>query len=188
MWKNTHQGYGLLTIVLHWLMALLVMFLFGLGLYMVELNYYHEWYRTAPALHKSIGVFVFFLLLIRTLGRLMQIQPQTFVAHTRLQRLEACLAKWIHRLMYVLIASICISGYLISTADGRSVDIFDLWALPALPIQFDNQEDIAGDWHFYLALFLMLMVACHALAALKHHFIDRDEVLKKMLRSGLKKQ
>jgi cytochrome b561 len=89
-----------------------------------------------------------------------------------------------HRLLYVLIICICMSGYLISTADGRGIDVFSLFTVPALPAQFEAQEDVAGWWHFYLAWALILMVCCHALAALKHHFIDKDDVLLKMLKPG----
>jgi len=184
MWKNTKEHFGLVAILLHWSMALIIFFLFGLGLYMVELNYYHEWYRTAPALHKSLGITVFVLWCARISWRLSQVQPQTIVGHGRWQIWERRLATLMHLLLYVLIGCLCVSGYLISTADGRGIEVFWLFTLPASPLQFEGQEDVAGWWHFYLAWALILMVCCHALAALKHHYLDRDDVLKKMLVPG----
>jgi cytochrome b561 len=74
------------------------------------------------------------------------------------------------------------SGYLISTADGREVDVFNLFSLPAMPFSIDNQEDIAGDVHEILAWTLILLSTIHGLAALKHHFVDRDNTLKRMLK------
>jgi cytochrome b561 len=84
--------------------------------------------------------------------------------------------------MYVLVFAIMLSGYLISTADGRAIEVFGWFAVPATLQGIDGQEDVAGDVHFYLAVTLMVIVGGHALAALKHHFIDRDPTLRRMLR------
>lgn len=184
MWQNTKTEYGFLAIILHWLMAVIICFLFGLGLYMVELNYYHEWYRSAPALHKSIGICLAILWSIRLLWRAIQPRPLILQGSGRWNRWERRLAALMHGLLYLLIISICFSGYLISTADGRGIDVFSLLTVPALPWRFEAQEDVAGWWHFYLAWTLILMVCLHALAALKHHFINKDDVLKKMLKPG----
>jgi cytochrome b561 len=72
------------------------------------------------------------------------------------------------------------SGYLISTADGRAVDVFDWFSIPATIHGYDNQEDIAGLVHLVLAISLISLVTLHAAAALKHHFIDRDRTLLRM--------
>ena len=58
MWHDTREQYGLINIGLHWLIAAAVMGLFGLGLWMVELDYYHSWYNRGPEWHKGIGVMV----------------------------------------------------------------------------------------------------------------------------------
>lgn len=183
-----HNEYDLLAIILHWLMALMIFSLFGLGLYMVDLNYYDEWYRDAPALHKSVGLCLFFLLCVRVLWR---IRRQRMTANANLARqksLEEKLAAWMHIALYIMIMSICLTGYLIASAGGRDVSIFGLVNLPSLPVEIDHQEDVAGVWHYYLAWCMMLMVACHALAALKHHYIDKDFVLKSILRPSKTKK
>ncbi|MOA52423.1 hypothetical protein D3C78_1757160 [compost metagenome] len=73
------------------------------------------------------------------------------------------------------------SGYLISTADGRGIEVFGWFTVPATLSGIDGQEDIAGVVHLWLAWGLIGMAALHALAALKHHFIDRDATLSQML-------
>jgi cytochrome b561 len=78
--------------------------------------------------------------------------------------------------------SLFISGYLISTADGRAIEVFNWVSVPALGELFENQEDVAGDIHFYLAWTLIGLAVVHALAALKHHFINKDDTMKQMLR------
>ncbi|MFT6905223.1 MAG: cytochrome b561 [Oleiphilaceae bacterium] len=183
------KHYDLLTITLHWVMALMIFFLFGLGLYMVELTYYDPWYRSSTALHKSIGLCLFTLLVVRILWR---IKCRTYFQDKGLQRLdktlEEKLANAVHILLYVLILFIFFSGYLIATAGQREVSLFSIFDLPPLPFQIESQEDLAGEWHFYLAWTLIIMVVCHALAALKHHFYDKDNVLKNMLKpSKIKK-
>ena len=74
-----------------------------------------------------------------------------------------------------------ISGYLISTADGRGISFFDLAEVPAIICGFETQEDLAGDIHVWATNFLVFLAGLHGLAALKHHFLDRDETLLRML-------
>lgn len=74
-----------------------------------------------------------------------------------------------------------ITGYLISTADGRGIDVFEIITIPAFGSIIENQEDIAGLIHKWLAYLLILLAALHAFAALKHHFIDKDNTLNRMI-------
>jgi cytochrome b561 len=177
--KNDRQGWGLLSIALHWLVALTVFGLFGLGFWMTGLDYYHAWYKQGPDLHRSIGVILFAVLLFRLVWRAINRNPTALPNH---QRWEIGLAHAVHLLLYLLLFAIVASGYLTSTADGRAVEVFGLFQVPAYPLGVENQEDIAGAIHWYLALTLMGLVGLHAAGAVKHHFIDRDETLKRMLR------
>ena len=88
-----------------------------------------------------------------------------------------------HRLMYALMYLLLLSGYLISTADGRGINVFGLFTGPASISGLQNQADIAGELHQWLAYVLIGLISLHALAALKHHFVDRDQTLKRMLSS-----
>jgi cytochrome b561 len=74
-----------------------------------------------------------------------------------------------------------VSGYLISTADGRGVSVFGWFTVPATLHGIDGQEDVAGVVHLTLASTLVAVALLHAGAAFKHHFIDRDRTLKRML-------
>lgn len=84
-------------------------------------------------------------------------------------------------LLYVLLLVLLLSGYLISTADGKPISVFGWFEVPALFSGAGQQADLAGDVHLWLAWSLVLLSALHALAALKHHFVDRDTTLKRML-------
>lgn len=176
--RNTTHGYGLIAILLHWITAIAVMGLFAFGLWMTGLDYYDPWYRRAPALHKSIGILLSLLLLMRLGWRLVNPRPAPLENHATSERLVASI---VHPLLYLLLFATMLAGYLISTADGRSIPVFGWFDVPATLSGIDNQEDIAGEIHLVLAITLVSIAALHALAALKHHFLDRDRTLLRML-------
>ena len=77
-----------------------------------------------------------------------------------------------------------ISGYLISTAKGQGISVFDWFEVPALITDLPQQADRAGRIHYWLALALMGLITLHVSGALKHHFIDCDPTLTRMLKPG----
>ena len=175
--RNTLTRYGSVAITLHWLMAVLIIALFAAGLYMTDLSYYDSLYHIVPWWHKSFGLLVMALLLIRALWRVSNTKPSALPTH---KAWEVNVAIWTHRLLYLIILLIGVSGYLISTSKGQGIEFFGLFEVPALRELSADKADLAGDIHFYLAWSLILLAATHAAAALKHHFIDRDETLKHM--------
>ena len=177
-WQTTSKDWGWLTILIHWLTAVAVFGLFGLGLWMVELDYYSPWYRKGPDLHKSIGILLFILTLLRLVLRRIEGRPDKLPTHNGRERR---LAHLVHGLLYLLLISVMIAGYFISTADGRSIEVFGLFSIPASLQGIDKQEDISGVIHLWLAISLISLVVLHALAAIKHHVFDRDRTLKRML-------
>lgn len=178
MLRNTQQAYGWVSIGLHWLTALAVFGLFPLGLYMTGLTYYDPLYKTLPHIHKSIGVLLFIVVVLRLGWRFANPHPRPLPTHAAWER---AIARLTHALLYLLLVAVPIAGYLISTADGRPVEVFGLFAVPATITSIPEQEDTAGDIHLGLASALMALVALHLAGALKHHFIDRDTTLRRML-------
>lgn len=176
-WRNSTSRYGVISIALHWLVALTVFGLFGVGLWMVGLDYYSTWYRTAPDLHKSVGLTLFAVMLLRVLWRFLSPPPPAPANHGRLARLAS---KAGHSFLYLGLFVLMASGYLISTADARGISVFGLFEVPATLTSIPDQADIAGLVHEYLAWGLVIFAGLHALAALKHHFIDRDATLVRM--------
>ena len=83
--------------------------------------------------------------------------------------------------MYGILFLMLPTGYLITTAKGQGLDVFNWISIPSLLNNIDNLENIAGDIHEILAFTLISIAGVHALAALKHHFIDKDSTLKRML-------
>lgn len=174
--KNTYSRFGIIAQFLHWVMALAVVGLFGLGLWMTSLDYYDPWYRTGPYLHEGAGVMVFAALVFRLYWRATNVMPDSSYLRP-LERVGARIAHWG---MYGLLAAVSISGYLISTGDGRPLPVFDLFSLPSVA-EGKGLVDLAGKFHYYASIALIVIAALHMLAALKHHFVDRDDTLRRML-------
>jgi cytochrome b561 len=179
-WRNSTETYGLIHIVLHWTTAALIAVLLPLGLWMTGLDYYDPWYKKAPDLHRSIGVVTALVLVARLTWRLFNAKPTPLACSRR----EILAGKAAHLLLYLIPFLLVVSGYLISTADGRAVDVFGWLEIPATLHGIEGQEDVAGDIHFVLAMTLLAIVTLHILAALRHHYVLKDSTLKRMLKPG----
>ncbi|MFC4258276.1 cytochrome b [Marinobacter lacisalsi] len=182
--RNSRARYGAVSASLHWLVALAVFTLFGLGFYMVDLTYYDQWYRLAPHIHRSIGILLFAVVTLRLLWRFSGTVPSPLPAHSRFEVLSAHLAHW---LLYLLMLVAMVSGYLISTADGSGVRVFDWFEVPSLTGRIERMEDVAGDVHYWVTWALVGLGVLHGLAAVKHHLVDRDDTLRRMLPVRLKR-
>ena len=178
MIKNTTTRFGLLSRSIHWLSALLVLSLFAVGLWMQGLDYYHDWYRTAPDLHRSFGIVLMLLTLARLIWYRFSPKPKPLSGHSRIERIVSVA---VHHTLMLLLFVMFISGYLITTAKGDPLYFFNIFGIPSTVNGIANLEDIAGDIHKYVAFFIIGLVVLHVAGALKHHFIDKDFTLKRML-------
>lgn len=172
---DTRSGYGIASRLIHWIMALGVVFLFGLGLWMVDLDYYSPYYTLAPNIHRSVGILLLMLLVVRFGWRLVNVRPDD----DDLTPLERIAARLVHWGFYPLLLALMASGYLISTADGRAIEVFDWFSVPSI-YEDKGLEDTAGEVHEILAYLTIALAVLHTAAALKHHFIDRSRVLARM--------
>ncbi len=165
-------------IISHWVIATTIFGLFGLGYWMVDLGYYDSWYVTAPDLHRSIGICLLAVMIFSVLWRLTHARAEPLESHTYLERI---LGHIMHFLLTFTIFLIIVSGYLISTANGRGIEVFQMFEVPGFGSFIENQEDFAGLIHKVTAYGMMGLVLLHFLAAVKHHLIDKDETLTRML-------
>lgn len=177
-WLNTDDGWGMVSIAFHWIFALVLVALFAVGLYMVDLGYTDPLSNVLPEWHRSLGILLGAALILRLAWRFLSPPPAPLPNYERIEHIMAVLMHWI---LYVLMVAIIVSGYFISTSDGRGVAVFDWFQVPAVTGRINNLEDLAGDVHYWAAWALIVLSAMHALAAFKHHFIDRDRTLRRML-------
>ncbi len=172
---DTEEHYGLVSVFLHWVMAVAVFALFALGLWMVRLDYYSPYYQSAPNLHRSAGIILFAVLFLRITWRLANNKPN----RATLTDFEQRASRLVHAALYALLVALMLSGYLISTADGRSIEVFNWFSLPS-PGKSEGLEDAAGFIHEWIAYAVMALAGLHAAAAVKHRMVDRDKVSNRM--------
>lgn len=176
--RNNDQQFSLLAKSIHWLSALLVVFLFALGLWMTDLDYYSDWYQKGPNLHIGIGVCLAVVTIFRLIYRATAPFPKPVPGTTPAVALAG---KAAHLGLYVLLIILFISGYLIVTAEGEALDVFGWFTIPSLFTSENNLQDTAGEIHEWLAFTLIGLASLHAAAALWHHFKLHDATLMRMI-------
>ncbi len=172
--------YSLPSRILHWVMALIILFLLGLGIYMTEfLNEASEDRMKIYNLHKSLGVSVLILVFIRIINRFKNKPPTLPESMPTWEKILSHLA---HIALYILMIFVPLSGYLMSNSFGFPVHFFSL-EMPFLIERSLALGQFFSKMHWLLAYFLLALVALHILAVIKHRFFDRQEhdVLKRML-------
>ncbi len=162
---------------LHWLIALLMLGLLGLGFYMHDLPLSPQKLQLY-AWHKWAGVTVFLLVILRLAWRVTH-QPPALPAG--MPRWQQWAAQATHLLLYVLMLAIPLSGWLMSSAKGFQTVWFGVLLLPDLLAKDKALGDLLATLHMSLNLLLVALLVAHVGASLKHHFIDRDDVLLRML-------
>ncbi len=170
--------YTLTTRIIHWLSALLIFFMFISGWYMVELDYYSPWYNRLPELHYAFGMLLMLVWLIKIIrlfsGQQKRLSPPV-------KPFERILSQLIQFLFYVFVTALVMTGYLMMTAEGQPKILFEFIHLPALTEFSGAVVDTMGWIHEYGAYILIGFVALHVIGAVKHHFIDKDDTLKRMI-------
>lgn len=180
MIRDSKNSYGIFSIFFHWVSAGLTLFLFGLGAYLTSYGYYSPDYLSIAHLHYALGVILAGVIILRLVWRLTSKTPKTLVNSVS-AKIGIPLSKF---LLYVFLFIILISGYLICTAEGQSINVFGLFQLPSVVLLEVEQLNIAGLTHKYVAWILIGLVLIHAGAALVHHFFLRDRTLVRMLKPG----
>ena len=177
--RNTDHQWGSVAKFFHWTIALLIL---GNGIFGLCMDLAHGPMQKINwlALHKSIGLTVLALFLLRLLWRLIDRRPPDEPA----PRWQQQAAHVTHAVLYLLIAAIPLSGWWFNSVRGKPLQWFKLFNLPALGQQDDNLAHFAHNLHEYLFWLLILVLVGHVGAALQHHVFDRDNVLRRMLPFG----
>ena len=178
--RNTEDRFGTVAILLHWSMAFLIIGLAALGLYMVTLP--DVGFNTKKIIlilfHKEVGLLVLALLAARLAWRLTQILPQ-LAGH--LPDWQQIAARFVHLCFYALMFTLPITGWLMSSAAGIPVSFFGLFTLPDFLPHDDYLFQRLIDVHKWFGYVLILFIFVHVGAALMHHFVYKDNTLRKML-------
>ena len=175
--RDSNNRYGLVTITNHWVTALIMIGMVILGLYMADLPKGPDKGNLID-IHKSFGVLVLMLGVLRLSWRLLNPMPEAVGnAAPWLRKI----ARLLHKLLMALILLLPLSGWLMSSAGGHPVSFFGQSTLPSLAAENKSVGDLVRDLHELLAWTLVTLLVLHAGAALKHHFVARDITLRRML-------
>lgn len=161
---------------LHWLMAALLLALFICGVYMSDLKLSPQKLQLY-SWHKWAGITALLLVALRLLWRASHPAPALPASMSPLTQKLAALG---HVALYLLMLAIPLSGWLMSSAKGFPVVWFGVLPLPDLVAKNEMLGEILKEVHEGLNVALLVLVIGHILAALKHHFIDRDDILLRM--------
>ena len=171
------NGYTGIAIALHWLVALAIFGAFSLGLYMQDLPLSPTKLKLY-SYHKWTGVTIFLLMLVRLAWRATHPAPPLPEHMPQWQRVAA---SSIHHLFYLLIVAIPLTGWLMSSAKGFPTVWFGVLPLPDLLDKNKELGDTLALVHKSLNFGMAALVIAHVGAAVKHHVVDRDDILGRML-------
>lgn len=182
MWRNSETSYGLVSIILHWIVAILFLFQLPLG-YLTQAS------EGRPVLqfelyqwHKSVGFLLLAVAVPRLLWAVSGKSPRLPATVSESERRAAHLA---HIALYAATVAVPLAGWAVVSVSPLDIPsyMFDLVVIPNLPLApSDTAEGIWSTVHAFLAYSAGFLAAVHMLAALRHHFRFGDDVLMRMLR------
>lgn len=176
--QNRSTTYSTVDRINHWLVAVAVIGLLTAGwiLYLDTLD--QETAGSLRDMHKAVGICVLVFGLWRVGYRLVNGFPESVGKVPSWQVMSARIAH------YILLAGILVmplSGFARGYFAGRGTDLFGLVSIPGAAVENEALSDLGSTVHFYAGLLVTLVLALHILAALKHHFLDRDSTLLRMM-------
>jgi cytochrome b561 len=184
MKKDSKDALSLISILLHWLVAIGMISLLTVGIYMSQTETYflYPW-------HKSFGFILFFIILARVIWRLTQGWPTPV---QKFERYEQVISKITHWVLIIGTLIMPISGILMSSLSGHGLKVFGASIIPFNPDPsapnkaLAHNETLAAFFHTthgWVGYLLVVFILLHILGACKHHFINKDRTLKRMLGS-----
>jgi cytochrome b561 len=183
MIRNTDKSWGLVSVLFHWVMAVLFLGQFALGWYMQGMKDLMAQYNLYQW-HKSFGFTILGLTVLRVLWALSSKRPTLPAA---MPEGEKRLSKGAHFVLYLAFFALPLTGWAVVSTSPLPIAtwFFGLFVIPSLPLGISmHSEQVWSSIHGFLAYAAIFLASVHILAALRHHFHNKDDVLLKMLRPG----
>jgi len=174
--KNSELNYGIVSRANHWLSAFLFIGLIAVGLFMSEMDKGDQ-RNNLYALHKSMGVALFGLMLLRLIWLKISPNPEQLSA----SKFEHILGHAVKGILYLAMLGMPISGWIMSNSGGHEVAFFNLFTLPTILAENEALHELFEEMHGIFGTLLIGVVLLHIAGALKHHFIYKDGTLLRML-------
>lgn len=182
MTPDTKEKLSPITISLHWIVALTIIALLGIGIYMANAHVYSLY-----PIHKSVGVCIFAVILLRVIWRIKNGWPEPVSEYKKIEQLGSKIAHYV-----LLIGSVIIplSGMMMSGLGGHGIKVFGLELMARNPDPNNAQEvipingalaELGSVLHEYVSYIIIAALVLHIAGAFKHHIIDKDGTLIRML-------
>ncbi len=180
MLRNNAESYGLVTILFHWIIAVIFIGQILLGYLMVRTSDFALQFSLFQW-HKSFGFLILGLSAFRLVWRMANPRPRDPLDMSRIERLAAHMA---HGVLYLALFLVPLTGWALASSSPLQIPsfAFNLVVIPPLPLTISDQAE--AFWtasHAWLAYLSTFVAAAHILAALHHHFWKKDAVLRRML-------
>jgi cytochrome b561 len=173
--KNSGSHFGVVAILFHWVMAILIIALLILGLYMVRVPISLEKLKLY-GWHKEYGMLALLLVVARSIWRVSNLIPLL-----TLPWWEKLAARTVHYTFYGFMFAMPLTGWIITSSSGLPVSFFGLFVFPDLISPNTDTMQLFQQIHKWLGYGLIATIVLHSAAALKHHFINKDDILRRML-------
>lgn len=178
--KNTADRWGAVSQLLHWLIVLLIATIAVIGLTMVDMSNGPPKIKIY-ALHKSLGLTLLTLVVLRLLWRMYAGAPKPVDGTPHWQERVASLTHWA---LYALMFALPISGWVFNSSSGYPLQYFGLFNLPKIAQRSEEIAQLSRNVHEYGFWLLLALVLAHAAAAFYHHLFQNDATLTRMLPGG----
>ncbi|WP_221076637.1 cytochrome b [Agarivorans aestuarii] len=171
---NSPQRFGLVSKLIHWLMALLILSLIAIALYMDTLPRGPEKFQLFD-LHKGLGLIAIAAIAIRIIWHRVSKVPAPIG-----EGIKLTMAHLGHLALYLLMLAMPISGMMMSLAGGHDVKFFGLFTIAGFAEKNVMLNELGASVHHYAGQLLYVVITGHVLAALYHHFILKDDTIKRI--------
>ncbi len=176
MIKNTKDGYGIISRLFHWLLALMIMTMIFVGFYMANMESSEKQIEII-GMHKATGLFVLFLVTLRVLWRFANIQPEL---PKTMSWFLVRIANANISLLYILTLAMPLSGMFASLIGGRDISFYGIFKISAFAENHEVSSVFMGA-HIVMAYILSATILLHIAASFYHHFIAKDNILRRMI-------
>ena len=175
---NTKKKFGSISKLFHWIVSILMISMLVMGLVMTRMD--RSAFRVELyGIHKSLGLTLLILIVARLLWRLINRVPTYPESIPKWEQTFARIGHWV---LYLIILAMPLSGWLMSTATGHAPDFWHwgAWAMPGINAN-KTLAKTANQYHEILAYAVIVLVSLHVLMALKHHYLGKNNILRRML-------
>ena len=174
--KNSELNYGIVSRANHWLSAFIFIGLIAIGLFMHDMEDSEQKWELY-ALHKSMGIAIFGLMLLRLVWLKISPNPEQLSKN----KFEHILGHAVKGILYLAMLGMPISGWIMSNSGGHEVAFFNMFVLPNIIGEHEMTHEISEFIHGTFGYLLIVIVLLHIAGALKHHLVYKDVTLLRMV-------